>query len=217
MSSVFTTPSGFGQSPRRGRLIAAAVLVAVVLWSAAVIAGVQRIWSYKGTPGVQASAPAIWPGSSLLDVDRERATLMMFVHPLCVCTKASLGELREALDATGRSAAVWIVLLSPQGIAQAWDETNIAQIAQRVPEATIVTDVTGVEADRFGASTSGHVVVYDRAGGLAFSGGITGARGHIGDNAGRRGLMVALRGGDAHAHEHPIFGCGLDDPEPIQR
>ena len=200
----------------RGRLTAAATLVAVVLWSAAVVTGIRWIWSYKGTPGTQLSAPLSWPGSSLLSIDRDRATLMMFVHPLCACTRASLTELREALDTMGRSTAVWIVLLSPNGIARDWDKTNIAHIADRIPEATIVTDKLGSEADKFGASTSGHVVVYDRAGRLAFSGGITGARGHVGDNDGRRGLILALRDGAIRPNEHPVFGCGLDDPEPIQ-
>jgi hypothetical protein len=185
---------------------------AVALWSAAVVAGIQRIWSYQNTPGGQMSAPTSWPGSSLVSIDRERSTVMMFVHPLCSCTRASLGELREALDVMDRSPAVWIVLLSPQGIAIDWSE-HIAAIAQRIPEATIVTDVEGEAAHTFGASTSGHVVVYDPTGELTFSGGITAGRGHVGDNRGRRDLIGALRGGD-HAHEHPIFGCGLDDPEP---
>ena len=210
MSSPVVTSSS------RRRLIAAASVFAVVLWSAAVVAGIQRMWSYENTPGGRLSVPAHWPGSSLVSVDRERATLMMFVHPLCVCTRASLIELREALDAMDRAPAVWIVLLSPKGIVQDWQE-HIAVIAQRIPEAKIVTDVEGTMADMFGASTSGHVVVYDPHGELTFSGGITEGRGHVGDNESRRHLIAALHGGDrAHDHEHPIFGCGLDDPEPRQ-
>lgn len=208
MSSPLVTSSS------RQRFIAAASVAAVVLWSAAVIAGAQRIWSYENTPGDRLSVPANWPGSSLVGVDRERATLVMFVHPLCACTRASLIELREALDAMDQSPAVWIVLLSPQGLVKDWQE-KIAAIAQRIPEATIVTDVEGKMADTFGASTSGHVVVYDHDGRLTFSGGITEGRGHVGDNASRRDLVAALRGGD-HAQERPIFGCGLDDPEPRQ-
>jgi hypothetical protein len=201
-------------SPVRRRLTAVAAVVAVVLWSAAVVAGIQRIWSYEGTPGEQTSVPASWPGSSLVSVNPERATLMMFVHPLCACTRASLTELREALDTMDRAPAVWIVLLSPRGIVKDWNEV-IANIAGRVPEATIVTDVDGKAADTFGASTSGHVVLYHTDGTLAFSGGITGGRGHVGDNDGRRALVVGLHGG-SDAHEHPIFGCGLDDPDRIQ-
>jgi hypothetical protein len=200
----------------RRRLIAVASVVAVVLWSAAIVAGMQRIWTYESTPGEQTSVPESWPGSSLLSVDRQRATLMMFVHPLCACTRASLTELREALDSMQRSPAVYIVLLNPHGLVKDWNEV-MANIAARIPEATIVTDVDGAAAGKFGASTSGHVVLYDRDGTLSFSGGITGGRGHVGDNDGRRGLVAALHGGSEHAHEHPIFGCGLDDPEPIQQ
>lgn len=196
----------------RRRLTAVAAVVAVVLWSAAVIAGIQRIWSYESTPGEQSSVPATWPGSSLVSVDRERATVTMFVHPLCSCTRASLIELREALDTMDRSPAVWIVLMSPQGIVKDWNE-HTAAIAQRVPEATIVTDKEGKEANMFGASTSGHVVLYGRDGRLMFSGGITAGRGHVGVNQGRRDVIAAVRGGD-RGHEHPIFGCGLHDPEP---
>jgi hypothetical protein len=216
MSPLQTLSTGIGQPSLGRRLIVVAAVIAVLMWSVAVVAGMQWIWSYKNTPGSQTSAPAVWPGSSLVKVEPERATLMMFVHPLCACTGASLVELREALDAMDRSTAVWIVLLSPRGITEHWDETKIANIAERIPEATIVTDVEGRAADEFGASTSGHVVAYNREGRLTFSGGITGARGHIGDNEGRRGLVAALHGSD-HAHEHPIFGCGLDDPDPIQQ
>jgi hypothetical protein len=199
----------------RGRLIAVATLFAVVLWSAAVLAGIQRMWSYESTPGRHSFVPANWPGSSLMTIDRERATLVMFVHPLCVCTRASLIELREALDAMTGVPAVWIVVMNAHGVVPDW-EAKIADIAHRIPEATIVTDVDGRAADAFGAATSGHVVVYDREGRLAFSGGITGARGHVGDNEGRRDLIAALHEGSEHAREHPIFGCGLDDPQPRQ-
>lgn len=199
----------------RRRSIAVAVVFAVVLWSAAVIAGIERIWLYESTPGGRQAVPASWPGSALVSLDHERPTVMMFVHPLCACTRASLSELREALDEMDRSPAVWIVLLSPQGIVKDWNE-YISAIAQRIPEAKIVTDFEGTTASQFGASTSGHVVVYDGAGQLMFSGGITQGRGHVGDNAGRRDLIAARLGTD-HVHEHPIFGCGLDDPEPRQR
>ena len=205
----------FVTSLLRGRLLAVATFFAVVLWSAAVLAGIQRIWSYESTPGSRSSVPSTWPGFSAVTVDGERATLVMFVHPLCVCTRASLSELREALDAMDRMPAVWIVVMNAHGVVADWEQ-RIANIAHRIPEATIVTDVEGRAADTFGASTSGHVVVYDREGRLVFSGGITGARGHVGDNDGRRDLIAASHDGSASAHEHPIFGCGLDDPQPRQ-
>ncbi len=69
-------------------------------------------------------------------------------------------------------------------------------------------DLTG-EAARFGARTSGFVVVYDATGSLRYAGGITGSRGHAGDNVGRRTVERILAGESERDLDHPVFGCGL--------
>jgi hypothetical protein len=53
----------------------------------------------------------------------------------------------------------------------------------------------GREAALCKATTSGETVVYDAAGKLRFHGGITGARGHIGDNAGCSAIEVYANAG----------------------
>jgi hypothetical protein len=76
---------------------------------------------------------------------------------------------------------------------------------------TVLDDVDGTEARRFGALTSGQVVVYDADGRLRFSGGITPARGHAGDNAGRSAIIALLEGASSASVETPVFGCSLLD------
>jgi hypothetical protein len=71
-------------------------------------------------------------------------------------------------------------------------------------------DPGGVEAARFGAKTSGHVVAYDEQGTLAFAGGITPARGHVGDNMGRRSLERVLAGSTAVDATRVVLGCSLE-------
>ena len=81
--------------------------------------------------------------------------------------------------------------------------------AGRIRGARRVVDAAGQEAKRFGAKTSGFTLVFDRAGMRRFEGGITGSRGHAGDNVGRRAVELLLagdRGPDAHA----VFGCALE-------
>ncbi len=56
----------------------------------------------------------------------------------------------------------------------------------------MLRDDDGAEAKRFGAETSGQTLLYDERGTLAFSGGITGSRGHAGDNAGRASLLALI-------------------------
>jgi len=76
----------------------------------------------------------------------------------------------------------------------------------------VMRDDDGVEAARFGAATSGQVILYDRDGGLLFTGGITASRGHAGDNDGRNAIVSLLGRGRETRHSSPVFGCSLLEP-----
>ena len=56
-----------------------------------------------------------------------------------------------------------------------------------------------------------HADVCDADGRLVFSGGITVARGHSGDNAGRSALAALLTDGTAATTKTAVFGCFLRD------
>ena len=74
-----------------------------------------------------------------------------------------------------------------------------------------MTDENGAEADRLGAKTSGHTVVFGRNGAVLFSGGITASRGHVGDNAGENAVLAALKQEMPDRRQTPVFGCSLTD------
>jgi hypothetical protein len=57
--------------------------------------------------------------------------------------------------------------------------------------------------------TSGQTFLYDARGTLLFSGGITGARGHAGDNAGRASIVALLNRAGAATTSTNVFGCSL--------
>ena len=83
--------------------------------------------------------------------------------------------------------------------------------AQTRYEGQTCLDEGGVEASRFGAATSGQAILYDGDGRLVFSGGITAARGHFGDNAGSQALARLLIDGMPSRPHTPVFGCALFD------
>jgi hypothetical protein len=87
--------------------------------------------------------------------------------------------------------------------------TELWNTASRLPGATVLRDDEGIEARRFGAMTSGQTLLYDGGGRLVFSGGITGARGHAGENAGRNAVIALLNGRPAGQDETWVFGCSL--------
>ena len=59
------------------------------------------------------------------------------------------------------------------------------------------------------ALTSGSCFLYDAHGKLLFSGGITSARGHEGDNAGRDAIVKLVHGRPAPQQQTDVFGCAL--------
>jgi hypothetical protein len=87
--------------------------------------------------------------------------------------------------------------------------TKLTSAARRLPEATLVVDSGGVEAERFGVATSGTVLWFDAQGRVLYAGGLTMARGHEGRTTGSDQLANLMRGDSHPAQGIPVFGCQL--------
>jgi hypothetical protein len=175
-------------------------------------AGLALVWRYKTTPGpTPREAPAVWPSDIPLARVPGRTTVVMLAHPQCPCTRASVNELAVLFTRIGDQAIGYVLFMAPSGAPEGWEQSDTWDRAAEIRGVTVLWDKNGEIAHRLGATVSGHTVVYDATGHLVFAGGITAARGHEGDNAGRRAIeaLVAHRGGQARA---PTFGCELDDP-----
>jgi hypothetical protein len=183
---------------------------AATAWIAAVTTGFAMLLTYKNTPAVETGRPpSIWPGGSAMRRVPGRATLVMFAHPHCPCTQASLSELARLLPRVSAPVDTRVVIVRPPGVDPDWDDTGLRQRAAAIPGVTLVRDEGGLEAARFRAGTSGLVVLYDATGRRLFSGGITASRGHEGDSAGGRRLFAALKGEQPDSDRSPVFGCAL--------
>lgn len=176
------------------------ILFAVAsLWLFGLTIGAREIYRHATDGGAEGATPARWPGASSLPPVSTGATAVMFLHPDCPCSRASVHELEAVLRRHPLGARV-IAVFEGRGDGALWDAVGrTSSIIRAVDD--------GTESARFGARTSGFTVVYDASGALAFHGGITGSRGHVGDNMGRRVFGEALAG---HAGgEHGVFGCAL--------
>jgi hypothetical protein len=184
---------------------------AAAAWILAVLAGMAWLWSYASHPGAPLSVPRTWPVDTALTLDRQAPTLLFVLHPKCPCSRASIAELSRALSMCKVLPALHIVIVKPDGAAPGFERSDITQSASALPGATSFIDEGGVEAKRFGVSTSGHVLLFDPGGNLLFSGGITPARAHEGDNAGRSSLQRLLAGQTSNVSETPVYGCSVTD------
>jgi hypothetical protein len=187
-----------------------------VIWVLTVAAGFTFLWRYKLRPGEAEGPPAVWPTESRIPRRPDRATLVLFAHPQCLCTRASLAELARLMARFEDRLSADVVFLRPSDVGADWDHTDLWPRASAIRGVTTVRDDDGVEAARFRALTSGVTALYDPQGRLLFSGGITSARGHEGDSLGLRRIRSLLLNGKADRPDAPVFGCALRN-EPALR
>jgi hypothetical protein len=182
--------------------------VALAICALAALAGVAVLEAHASQPGPLATPPPRWPGTSQLQPAADKPTLLLFAHPRCPCTRATLAEL-DGLVRRSPALDVRVLFFRPRDQPDEWVRGDSFESASAIPGARVSIDVSGAEARRFGALTSGQAVLY-QGGALRFQGGLTVARGHQGQSAGSDAVEHWLRGQPAAA-EAPVFGCALLD------
>ena len=201
------------EAPLNPTIKRSALGVVVALWIAALVASAVVTSARDNRPGERGRAPAHWPVDSGLARESDRWTLLAFAHPRCPCTRATLRELEKIVARCRERLAVQVLCCLPDDAPRGWERTDIWAQAERIPGARVSADAGGAVGRRFGVHTSGEVVLYDPAGRLRFHGGITGSRGHEGDNVGRSAVIDIVLHRQAAPSGAPAFGCPLLEPD----
>jgi hypothetical protein len=178
-------------------------------WLLAAVAGFVVILNYQNTSGRVGITPQHWPSRAQIALDHNRDTLIMFAHPQCPCTRASLEELNRLLARSQGRVAAQVLFFKPGKFSGDWTRADLWRNAADIPGVAVHEDLDGAQARLFGAETSGYVLLYDTHGQLLFRGGITGSRGHAGDNAGENAIVSLLTGQDVSLKQTQVFGCSL--------
>jgi hypothetical protein len=192
----------------RRRKILATIAIGGI-WLVSLALGLRSLFSYETTPGKVGAVPKDWPAKSKIARTVDQDTLIMLAHPHCPCTSASMAELAQIMTETRGKVHAYVLFLKPENSTPDWDDTSLRRAAGAIPGVTVVTDVGGVEARRFGAETSGHTVLFDSTGKRLFSGGITASRGHAGGNVGESAIVALVNGQTINQTSTLVFGCGL--------
>ena len=185
--------------------------ILVGVWLGLALAGMFAIFSYSNTPSATDVAPAAWPVQSRLARSPHLPTLVLFAHPHCPCTRASLAELSKLWGRVSDRLRVHVLFMRPSGVGERWEETDIVRRAREIPGAVTTIDADGAEAGLFHARTSGETMLYGKDGQLLFHGGITPSRGHEGDNLGLTRIVSLVTTGTADKPESAVYGCVLRD------
>jgi hypothetical protein len=145
-------------------------------------------------------------------VKANQATLVMFIHPQCPCSRASIGELARLMAHSSKQFSAYVLFLAPKDYPTTWAKSELWRSAAAIPGVQTVLDPDGLEASRFHATTSGHIAVYNSIGNLVFSGGLTPSRGHFGDSVGLDSALASVTTPAAKPCSSAVFGCPLFGP-----
>jgi hypothetical protein len=186
--------------------------VIVAIWALVAGAGLLGLAAYDFRPDDGGSPLANWPKSSRIVRDLTRANLIVWLHPRCPCSGATLDELSERVARARGKIRLHVVFIKPRSVPEGWERGELWRRAEAIPDARLIVDDAGVEASRFGAVTSGHVSLYGVDGRVRFSGGITRSRGCRGENPGLAAVTAALAGDAPGSGRSCVFGCPLFKP-----
>ncbi len=184
-------------------------MVVGALWIVSVLAGATVLMCWGAGPGVAAAAPPHWPDDVAIARRTDLPTLLVFAHPQCPCTRATLAELDKIFARCNGRVQSIVVFLALDELGEEWTKGEMWKLAEAVTGVTVIADADGALAKRFCVATSGQTLLYGIDGALRFTGGITAGRGHAGDNAGEEAVIAHVLGStDAHGAA-AVFGCGM--------
>lgn len=192
----------------------------IALWAVAIVSGIGLMFAYdyQARPTDSARAKIESEADGVLSPIAGRSTLLFFAHPKCPCTRASVEELAKLMSECPEIVAYGVVVI-PSGVGADFGRGAAVDALKGVPNIRIIEDKGSLLANKYNAHTSGQTLFYDREGKLVFNGGITFARGHVGDNQGRTKIVSLAKhtpGFTDKAQSTPVFGCGLrNDGEAV--
>jgi hypothetical protein len=187
----------------------------IAAWAVVIAGGALAVAEHDVTPGPPAAAHLSDAAPAGLGLVSGTWNIVMFIHPRCPCSAASLAELAGLSARCGDRLHTSIVIFRPTDKPDRWVHTPTYEAATHLAGATVKFDEDAAIARRMGAFTSGQAFVYDPAGRLAFSGGMTNARDCSGDSVGveRVAALVLQTGAPKGPVSHAaVFGCRIDSP-----
>jgi hypothetical protein len=198
MNWLFQAAKRCAQSPITWCLVAA-------LWAGGLVAAWGALLDHAYQPAK--TAAVIAPQTKIESGVGYR--VLLFAHPLCPCTRATLHELNETITRIAPATHVQVVFVTAGLDPKSIERSALETLARELPNVDVQFDNTGDVARTYGATVSGEVVAFNPAGDLIFQGGITPARGHQGDALGQQQLEQLVTGKSNDFCAAPVYGCRL--------
>lgn len=139
---------------------------------------------------------------------------LLFVHPHCPCTTATVRNLQRILAVQAQTFDLVSIVFCPDEKSDDWVRSGLIQSLESMGS-RIRIDRDAQLARELGVHCSGHLLFYSANGKLKFSGGITPSRGHEGTSRCGAEFKKALNQLPISRVCWPVYGCSLfaEDPQ----
>ncbi len=119
------------------------IRLSVMLWCMVIVVGVALAARFDGTAGTGSQPPITWPENKLISLDSHRDTLLMFLHPHCPCSAASLTDLSKLMTSFKSPPAAYLVNVVPPGASVDWAQSELIESAKTIAHVIVLDDVDG--------------------------------------------------------------------------
>jgi hypothetical protein len=185
------------------------VNLAVLGWLLMLAGGLLYFNKYETTPGSTRPSSDRWPTNGSVAFSPGKVNLVVFAHPRCPCTRASLAELKSLLKDCPATVSTHILFWVPPNASSAWTTSALWKQAGAIADVHLVADKGGQQADCFGATTSGHLMIFAPDGTRIYSGGLTNGRGRLGNDSGLAAIRTLIIQQQPLPAETAVYGCPL--------
>src|SRR5258706_7114521 len=116
-----------------------------MLWLLASAVGIWILLRYENAPGRNCAAPERWPTEARINVPQGRYLLLMFAHPKCPCTRASIDELNRLLAHCDGKVVAMVLFAHHGGMAVDWASGSSSRNRAASPGVSVPADLGGSE------------------------------------------------------------------------
>src|SRR5579871_5073523 len=110
------------------------------VWLLGVSFGLSRLGVYESTAGSPAQPPATWPTASILPRTPGQPTLLLFLHPRCPCSRASVAELEQIVAKADSRPDIYALFCAPDGAPPDWLDTDLRDRVASIPGVRALRD-----------------------------------------------------------------------------
>ena len=186
------------------------LILPLIGWLGLSTAGFVWLANYKAIPGEPVKGQSHWPRESSITRVPGKYNFVLALNPHCPCSQATVTELTRLVNDRA-DVTLHVLAFHPSAFADGWEECTLLDELKSLPVTRLHVDVNADSAEQFGIFTSGGLALYGLKGELLFQGGITPARGHVGETDAHRAIRSRLLGETTELFTAPVFGCPLRD------